>query len=365
MKTILHITECLGSGVLYYVKNLCLWQIKEFRVVVAYSTRPETPENFMSQFDDRVEFIKVKGFTREISPLNDMTAFFDIKRILKIVEPDLIHLHSTKAGVIGRWGIDSKKYRVLYSPHAYSFLMENCSDRKRRLYRFFEKISDRKNVVTVTDIDGELQASKSVTHNAICIPNGINCEEMDLVISEAYRRINENTVKKSRKKTVCMIGKVVPQKNPVLFNVLASKMKDIHFVWIGGGPLEKELSSDNIEITGWVTRAEATARIIMSDLLVFTSKWESLSIALLEAMYLGKMCIVSNADGNRDVVKEGINGYICYKVEDYIAHIKEAINDDQMISMMGSNSHKAVVEKYNIDVMEKEYRKYFKEWGLL
>ena len=364
MKTILHITECLGSGVLYYVKNLCEWQIKDFRVIVAYSTRPETPEDFKKQFDSKVEFIRVNGFTREIRPLHDMTAFVNIRRIVKRVNPDLIHLHSTKAGVLGRWAIDCNKYRVLYSPHAYSFLMENCSYTKRQIYKSIEKLSDRKKVVTVTDIDGELEASKCVTHNSICIPNGINCSEMDALMDEARLLIESNKVKDSDVKTVCMIGKVVPQKNPSLFNEIAHRFKEVRFVWIGAGPLENQLDSENIEITGWISRSEAVARIMTSDLVLFTSKWESLSIALLEAMYIGKMCIVSNADGNKDVVKDGINGYVCKEIADYISYIKEALADPDMIKKMGEKSRLAVIEKYNLTAMENEYKKYFKLWNM-
>lgn len=365
MKTILHITECLGSGVLYYVKNLCSWQIKDFRVVVAYSTRPETPENFKDQFDDSVEFIKVDGFTREISPLNDLQAFHNIRKIVRCVQPDLIHLHSTKAGVLGRWAINNNRYKILYSPHAYSFLMEDCDNLHRKFYESVEKMSNRKNVITVTDIDGELEASRKVTRNAICIPNGISCAEMDEIICQAMDLIKQGKVKKNYEKTVCMIGKAVPQKNPQLFNMIAEQMKDIHFIWIGAGPLEYELKSSNIEITGWVSRAEAIAKIIVCDMLLFTSKWESLSIALLEAMYVGKMCIVSNADGNKDVIKDGINGYVCYKLEDYLKHISYAYTNTDLIESMGSNSREAVIKRYNLDVMERKYKEYFVDWKLL
>ena len=50
MKTILHITECLGSGVLNYIKNLCEWQVNDFHIIIAYSTRPETPDDFERLF---------------------------------------------------------------------------------------------------------------------------------------------------------------------------------------------------------------------------------------------------------------------------------------------------------------------------
>ena len=118
MKKILHITECLGSGVLNYIKNITAWQVAEYEVYVAYAIRPETPENFKEQFDKRVCFIYIEGFTREIDPYNDLKAFRNIKKIVKAIHPDLIHLHSTKAGIIGRWAVSCKKYKVFYSPHA-------------------------------------------------------------------------------------------------------------------------------------------------------------------------------------------------------------------------------------------------------
>ena len=162
MKRILHITECLGSGVLNYIKNVTTWQINDYEVYVAYAVRPETPENFKDQFESKVHFIYVEGFTREIEPHNDLRAFFNIRQIVRRIKPDLIHLHSTKAGVIGRWAINCNQYKVLYSPHAYSFLMMDCSNVKRKIYKTIEKFSDRKNCLTITDIDGELEASKSV-----------------------------------------------------------------------------------------------------------------------------------------------------------------------------------------------------------
>lgn len=116
----------------------------------------------------------------------------------------------------------------------YSFLMQNCSQPKRHFYKLLERLSDRKNCLTVTDIDGEFEESKKVTNYSICIPNGINPEELDGVIKEAqgYRKPN-------KKYTVCTMGKVVPQKNPELFNEIAEAFPDIDFLWIGEGELKK------------------------------------------------------------------------------------------------------------------------------
>lgn len=359
MKKILHIAEAFGSGVLNYIKNLSAWQCRNYEVYVAYGIRPETPENFRDQFDPDVHFIKVAGFTREIEPTNDLRAFFFIKKLVREIRPDVIHLHSTKAGVLGRWAVNCNDYHVLYSPHAYSFLMMDCSDRKRKIYRMIEKLSDKKGCLTVTDIDGELEASRDVARHAICIPNGINPSEMDEVIAEAdqLREPNRNT-------TVCMLGKVVPQKDPALFNEIAKAFPNIDFLWIGAGPLEHKLTSPNIRVTGWLSRPEAVARIMESEIFLFPSAWESLSIALLEVMYLGKPCVVSAADGNRDVIRSGENGYVCRAKQEYIKALKTLLSDPSLAEKMGRQAHEDIMTKYNVTAMETAYRELFRQMAL-
>ena len=356
MKKILHITECLGSGVLNYIKNISTWQAAEYDVYVAYATRPETPENFREQFNSKIHFIFVEGFTREIEPNNDLRAFFNIKRIVRRIRPDLIHLHSTKAGVIGRWAINCNKFKVLYSPHAYSFLMMNCSKTKRNMYKLIEKISDKKKCLTITDIDGELEASRQVTKHAICIANGINPDEMDTVITNAQKY---RCKKKKNKPVITMLGKIVEQKNPYLFNELASEFKDINFVWIGSGPLKNVLDSPNVTITGWLSREEAIARIMDSDIFLFPSAWESLSIALMEVMYIGKPCIVSDADGNKDVIRNGKNGIVCKCKSEYINAINELLLDSNKAIAYGKEARQDIINKYNVYSMENEYKKLF------
>lgn len=359
MKKILHIAEAFGSGVFHYVKNLAAWQCKEYKVYVAYGIRPETPEHFQEQFNGKVAFIKVEGFTREIKPLHDLKAFFALKEIVKRIQPDLIHLHSTKAGIVGRWAIDCKQRQVLYSPHAYSFLMMDCSPWKRVLYKSIEKVSDKKRCITVADIEGEYEASKEVASRAVCIPNGINPAEMDSIIQQA-----EKFVRKRDKVTVCMLGKVVPQKNPELFYEIAMRFPEMDFVWIGAGPLEDKLAGPNIEVTGWLNRIEATARIMESDIFLFASAWESLSIALLEAMYIGMPCVVSRVDGNRDVIQSGRNGYVCDTKEEYVFAIRRLAEDRSLAEELGGNARQDILDKYNVYTMRQSYEKLYRELGI-
>ena len=76
----------------------------------------------------------------------------------------------------------------------------------------------------------------------------------------------------------------------------------VKFVWIGDGELRDQLTSENIEITGWADRSTAIRYAVNADVFLLPSRWEGLPISLLESMYMKKACVVSNVIGNRDVI---------------------------------------------------------------
>lgn len=115
----------------------------------------------------------------------------------------------------------------------------------------------------------------------------------------------------------------------------------------------------NITVTGWPTRPEAVAKILEEDLLLFPTKWESLSIALLEVMYIGKPCIVSMADVNRDVIKNGENGYVCASKDDYLSEIKAFSENKGRCEVFSQKVHEDILSTYNVHAMEKRYRSLF------
>lgn len=339
-RKILFIVESMGGGVFTYIVSLANELAEHFEMYVAYGIRKQTPADYQNYFDKRVHLIKVKNFQRSISPASDTRAFLEIRQIAKEVKPDVIHLHSSKAGVLGRvafWHFktDGRLVPLFYTPHGYSFLMKNLGAAKCFFYQLIEKFCGKSRCTSISCSEGEHQETLKLTKHAVYVYNGIDLEQL------------ENSFGASKIKahpfTVFTLGRICYQKCPSLFNEIVEAMPDVRFLWIGDGALRNVLTAPNIEITGWLDRKAALTKSMDADVFILTSLWEGLPISLLEAMYLKKPCVVSDVIGNHDVIHQGINGFVCRESEDFAAAIRTVQSDMTSPAAEGRQREPAVV----------------------
>lgn len=344
-KRILYIVEAMGGGVFTYIVDLANELVNKYDMYIAYAVRKQTPKNYKDYFDKRIHLIEVKNFGRAINPTKDIAAFFELKKIAAEVKPDVIHLHSSKAGAIGRVAFDGK-IPMFYTPHGYSFLMENCNPTKRRVFKLIESVCAKRNCTTISCSVGEHQETLKITKNAAYVNNGINMEELQEIVDQ--------TEKVTHPFTVFTLGRICYQKNPTLFNEIAESLPDVKFVWIGDGELRDQLTSENIEITGWADRSTAIRYAVNADVFLLPSRWEGLPISLLESMYMKKACVVSNVIGNRDVIHNGENGFVCTKVKDFVKAIEECQDENGKLT---ERAYQDILKMYNTKVMAEQYSK--------
>ncbi len=350
-KKLLFIVEAMGGGVFTYIVDLANELIDTFDIYIAHGLRTQTPKNYKEYFDNRIQLVEVKNFTRSISISKDIKAYFEIKSIAKTIKPDIIHLHSSKAGVLGRWAFNGRKIPIFYTPHGYSFLMSNCSWKKRLFYKFIELISSKRSCTTISCSEGEHKETLKLTKRAMYVNNGINISELEELISDI-----EET--KERPFTVYTLGRICDQKNPEFFNEIAERLPHIKFLWIGDGELRDKLKSPNIEITGWVERKDALKKSLNSDIFILTSLWEGLPISLLESMYMRKLCVVSDVIGNHDVIHNGVNGYVCNNINSFV----EAIQSDMIKNAkLVENAFNDIMTEYNTKEMAQKYISIYKK----
>lgn len=334
-KKLLYIVEAMGGGVFTYIVDLANELVNSYDMYIAYAVRKQTPQNYKDYFDKRIHLIEVKNFGRAIDPAKDIAAFFEVKKMAAEIKPDVIHLHSSKAGVIGRVAFNGE-IPMFYTPHGYSFLMENYKPMKRRMFKLIESVCAKRNCTTISCSVGEHQESLKLTKHATYVNNGINMAELQEII--------DKTEKVEHPFTVYTLGRICYQKNPTLFNEIAESLPDVKFVWIGDGELRDQLTSENIEITGWADRSTAIRYAVNADVFLLPSRWEGLPISLLESMYMKKACVVSNVIGNRDVIHNDENGFVCTKVEDFVKAIEEC---QGAVEKLTEHAYQDILKMYN------------------
>lgn len=351
-KKILMVCEAFGGGVFTYVSQLCNDMVDEFDVYLAYSLRPQTPKNYKDFLDQRVHLIEmenvgVKGLTNLKS---DVAAIRELRQIEKDVQPDVIHLHSSVAGGLGRLAYKGKNNTVVYTPHGYAHILMG-SGKKSTLYKVIEKVLGNR-ALTLTCCESEDEEARKFSKRTRYIETGVNLDELSKVLDGI------EPVKKD-KFTVYTLGRACVQKQPSLFNEIAKLVPNAQFVWIGGGELEKELNAENIEVTGWKPREQALAMAKGADAFILCSLGEAIAMSLIENMYIKKLILVSNTMGNKSVIKNEINGYVCNNAEEYAKHIKNAMNN--FPKTLSENAYHDVLTIYNTEEMKKKYVKFYSE----
>jgi hypothetical protein len=350
---VLHVVEAMGGGVFTYIVELANGMSDEFDITIAFGIRSETPENYEEYFKDNINLIRVENFERAIRLTKDIKAYFELHKIIKKLNPDIIHLHSSKAGAIGRMIPNPEGKKMFYTPHGYSFLMEDISALKKHIYRFVEKMCGRRNCTTVACGKGEWEESKKVSKKSTYISNGIDTQKIDKIMEGDMQR------GKNHQFTVYTVGRINYQKNPEMFNEIAKLVPNARFIWIGDGDMRNEITEENISVTGWLSGENALEVAKNGDVFILPSRWEGLPISLLEAMYMKKICIVSDVVGNRDIIKNEITGYICHTAKEFSDKIKQCMETEN--GRIIQNAHQEVANHYNSEWLCNRYKELYKE----
>lgn len=351
MKKILMVCEAFGGGVFTYVSQLCNDMVDDFDVYLAYSLRPQTPKNYKDFLDKRVHLIQVKSFSEKglTNIPNDIKVIKELQSIERKVQPDVIHLHSSIAGGMGRLAYKGKNNTVVYTPHGYAHILMGPG-KKSVMYKWMEKILGKTNSMTLTCCESEDEVAKTLCKRTAYIETGVNLADLSASLDGIEPVKNE-------KFTVFTLGRVCVQKQPQLFNRIAELVPEARFVWIGNGELENELTAPNMEVTGWKPRKEALAMAKGADAFILCSLGEAIAMSLIENMYIKKLILVSNVMGNKSVIHDGVNGYVCDKAEDYAERIKSAMK--KFPSELPERAYQDVLEIYNTEAMKKKYIKFY------
>ena len=106
-----------------------------------------------------------------------------------------------------------------------------------------------------------------------------------------------------------------------------------------------------VTVTGWLDRAAALAQLATLDLYLQTSRWEGLPVAVLEAMAAGLPVLATNVIGNRDLIQEGENGYLCSDAATFTQHLLHLAAEPATRQRLGATGRVFVTEYYALASM--------------
>ncbi|MDR1788711.1 MAG: glycosyltransferase [Treponema sp.] len=350
--TVIHVLQPFASGVVTVVAALCTG-LPDMRHIVVHGTQlpVDAIDRVKARFPAGTAFVPWPSAAREISLKGDLCALRELLGILrpyKDAPRTVVHLHSSKAGFLGRLACRILGIRsVIYTPHCGAFLRTDIGPAKRRFFRFLEWVGARMGGMVVGCGPSE-GAAYAAFGPAVWVANGV-----PLPPSRPAKGIAPRMV------TFCGLASV--QKNPRLFNEIALAFPAQPFCWIGDGPLTRELSAPNITITGWLSPSDLSR--ILEDTLVFlsTSSWEGLPCAGLEALAASRALLATDVPGNRDLVTPGENGFLFRGPAEGIAALSRLLADPEAALRMGRASRALAESRFSLESMAAGYRRVYEE----
>jgi glycosyltransferase involved in cell wall biosynthesis len=366
---IAHLLHSLGGVDVYLRLVLSNIDTNSFENILIHGTK-DTAAPFLDKNKKNVTEYKISIF-REISVLNDLKATYQAYQILKKEKPDLIHSHSAKGGIIGRVLGPLLGIKVIYTPHAFSYLSTQ-SKLKRGVFLGIEKLLAKRAVLLLATSNSEQKrAIEEVGFNPQNTIVFNNCIEPIL-------KIDPLSIPKTWSDYyICTVGRPSYQKNiEHMIEVMSEVNKEhkIHLVVMGVGPVSDQLESvksrieelgmnKDVTLLSWTERTDVFNIINQSKFYISTARYEGMPYAIIESLALSKPCVVTNCDGNKDLIIDGYNGFLVNEeVIQFKVKILELLGDEKLLDSMSKNSQQVFAESFsikaNIKQLEAIYRSY-------
>ena len=274
-------------------------------------------EDYLQAHGLNLNEIQVSTMNRSLNPLKDLAAFFSILRTLHQLKPDIVHTHTSKAGLLGRIAakIAHPRAKVVHTFHGH-LLQGYFSKFATTLIVLTEKYLARISDVLISmgnHVKKELLAAGvgNESQYEVLFPG--------VTASNAIISTSEVGVFKSKHtdKLICtFVGRLslIKRCDRIIELAKIAELQDqsIHFLIIGDGELRSELEKNSynlpISFLGW--QSNSAQWLAISDIALLLSDNEAVPLAMIEAGLAGLPVVATNVGSMSDVVIDGVNGFL-------------------------------------------------------
>ena len=333
--------------------------------------------------------IVINRLRRAINPIDDAVSYFQLKKLLHNLQPDIVHTHSAKAGILGRFagcGLKGKWAEnlpaVVHSIHGLAFHPYQ-SQWLNRFYIAVEKSAARRTDFFISVADAMTAQATAVgigkPQQYVTAYSAIEEDDFLEPISEERKRgfrlkygISEDSI------VLITIARLFMLKGHEYIiesaKQLSKRFEKCIWLFVGDGNLSDHFKqqvcqlglAEKVKFTGLLPPSQIPLAIQSSDILVHCSLREGLARTLPQAMLSGKPAVSFDVDGAREVVNENTGRLIKPKnIEQLTKACAELIEDEDLREKLGENGRTSVREKFApetmVDTIEDIYRKLLRE----
>lgn len=315
--------------------------------------------------DRGLRAVFLDSLVREVSPPRDLLALLELWSLFQRERPDVVHTHSSKAGILARIAAAAAGVPVVvHTYHGFGF-HDRQTPLVKNAYVLLERIcaAFTTRLVYVSRANAQYAERHGLgpADGAEIIRSGVKLADFPAAVDAAELKMSAGIGR--HKLVVVSIGNLKPQKNAGDFvaaaAMAAAKVPEARFVFIGDGPQRLALQAkafalgagDKILFLGW--RRDGAQWLAAADAFALTSLWEGLPRALVEAMKTGLPSVCYATDGVVDLLRDGENGFLVAPgdVDAFSERLVRLLNDADLRRRLGEAASASIGPEFDIDGM--------------
>jgi glycosyltransferase involved in cell wall biosynthesis len=298
-----------------------------------------------------IECHVLPALVQRIDPISDLKALGQTVRLIRQIRPDLVHCHTTKAGLIGRLAAGIARVPAVFTAHTWCF-SEGTSLAWRALGRPAETVGAlfSKRIIAVSEANRTAAIAKKIAPAGkfITVHNGG---------ADTTHRAKPGSGNPPR---IMMVARFAAQKNQTLLVETVAKLKrPVVLTFIGDGPLRQQAEQAaaacpaHVKVEFLGQRQDIPELLAQADLFVLSTNWEGFPISILEAMRAGLPVISTDVNGVREAVEDGETGLLVAARDGagLLAALEKLVFDPALLERMGRRGRARFEQSFSLDAM--------------
>ncbi|RRC93657.1 glycosyltransferase family 1 protein [Erysipelotrichaceae bacterium OH741_COT-311] len=325
--------------------------LKDKGCVVDVVARDNLKDKDQLQLENIDHFFNV-DFSRNPFTLKNVKAYFELKKIIDENSYNIVHCNTPAASVLTRLVHPLKRcYRLIYTAHGFHFY-KGASKKNWLIYYPIEKILSKftDDIVTINKEDYACAVNKFYCNVHYINGVGIHTKRFHPKKEESKNLIPQ----------ILCVGELNDNKNQLFLLEALTKIKETRYQLqlAGNGPNREKIEQfikehrmeNSVNLLGY--RSDLELILKDTDILVSVSKREGLPMNVLEAMYVGVAILCSDNRGHRDLIDNGVNGFITYTMDDLVDKLNWLMKDKGLREQLAKNAHTKALLYTDVEVVK-------------